>query len=82
MWKNINNGKQYIGSAVDLTNRLTFYFSAKAMKNKLKNSQSYIYNALLKHGHSNFSLTILEYCSKKKMYRKRILLSVLFFAWI
>jgi len=22
MWKNINNGKKYIGSAVDLTNRL------------------------------------------------------------
>jgi group I intron endonuclease len=33
------------------------------MENKLKNSKSYIYNALLKHGHSNLSLTILEYCS-------------------
>jgi len=36
------------------------------MKNASKNSQSYIYNALLKHGHSNFSLTILEYCSPDK----------------
>jgi hypothetical protein len=33
------------------------------MENSLKNSKSYIYNALLKYGHSNFSLTILEYCS-------------------
>jgi hypothetical protein len=36
------------------------------MENKLKNSQSHIYSALLKHGHSNFSLTILEYCDKEK----------------
>jgi group I intron endonuclease len=36
------------------------------MENSLKNSKSYIYNALLKHGRSNFSLTILEYCDKEK----------------
>src|SRR5436853_5920068 len=36
MWINNNNGKQYIGSAVDLSNRLSFYFSCKAMKNNLK----------------------------------------------
>jgi len=33
MWKNNNNGKQYIGSAVDLYYRLSFYFSCKAIKN-------------------------------------------------
>ena len=60
MWKNIINGKQYIGSAVDLSNRLSFYYSAKAMKNCLQNSKSSIYNAILKYGHSNFSLTIIE----------------------
>jgi group I intron endonuclease len=32
------------------------------MENYLKNSKSHIYSALLKHGHSNFSLIILEYC--------------------
>ena len=37
-----------------------------AMVNSLKNSQSHIYNAILKHGHSNFSLTILEYCFPDK----------------
>jgi len=63
LWTNLINGKCYIGSAIDLSDRLKFYFSTKAMENSLKNSQSYIYNALLKYGHSNFSLTILEYCS-------------------
>jgi group I intron endonuclease len=36
------------------------------MENYLKNRQSYIYNAILKHGHENLSLTILEYCDKEK----------------
>jgi len=66
VWKNINNGKQYIGSAIDLSDRLSFYYSNKAMENYLKNYKSYIYSALLKHGYSNFSLTILEYCSPEQ----------------
>ena len=33
MWENLPNGKRYIGSAVDLYFRLSFYFSCKAMKN-------------------------------------------------
>jgi group I intron endonuclease len=36
------------------------------MKNSLKNNQSYIYNAILKYGHSNFSLTIIEYCEPEQ----------------
>jgi group I intron endonuclease len=32
------------------------------MKNKLSQGSSAIYSALLKHGYSNFSLDILEYC--------------------
>src|SRR5437588_2715348 len=66
MWKNIINDKQYIGSAIDLSNRIKFYYSFSAMENYLKNFKSSIYNAILKHGHSNFSLTILEYCSHDK----------------
>jgi len=66
MWKNSNNGKCYIGSAVDLSNRLLFYYSFKAIENSLKKSQSHIYKAILKHGHGNFSLTILEYCSPEQ----------------
>jgi hypothetical protein len=36
------------------------------MVNKLKKIQSYKYNALLKNGHENLSLTILEYCSPEQ----------------
>jgi len=32
----------------------------------LKKNQSSIYNAILKHGHSNFELTIIEYCSPEQ----------------
>jgi len=66
MWKNIVNGKQYIGSAVDLSNRLSKYYSTAYMEDALKRSNSHIYRALLKYGYSNFSLTILEYCNKEK----------------
>jgi hypothetical protein len=46
------------------------------MKNYLKNNQSHIYNALLKHGHSNFSrlprwlrprVEIIEYCEPSEL---------------
>jgi group I intron endonuclease len=66
MWRNLINGKCYIGSSVNLYNRLSLYYSKLFMENYLKNSKSYIYNALLKHGHENLSLTILEYCDKEK----------------
>ena len=66
MWTNSKNGKCYIGSAVDLYFRLSFYYSCKTMENYLKKNKSHIYNAILKDGHSNFSLTILEYCSSEQ----------------
>jgi len=66
MWKNLINDKQYIGSAVDLSNRLSSDSSTTSMENTLKRGNSHIYRALLKHGHDNFSLTILEYCDKEK----------------
>jgi group I intron endonuclease len=66
MWKNLINDKQYIGSAIDLSNRLSFYYSTTYMENALTRSNSHIYRALLKNGYSNFSLTILEYCSPEQ----------------
>jgi len=36
------------------------------MESLLKRSKSYICSALLKHGLSNFSLEIMEYCSPSK----------------
>jgi hypothetical protein len=62
MWKNNLNNKRYIGSAIDLSNRLSKYYYNTILKNILKRSNSHICRALLKNGHSNFSVTILEYC--------------------
>jgi len=40
MWTNIINDKRYIGSAMDLSNRLKVYYSFKSMEYSLQNSQS------------------------------------------
>jgi group I intron endonuclease len=57
-WTHLESGKIYIGSAVDLSLRLRDYFN-KSFLNRNKNM--YIYNALLHHGYSAFSLSIIEY---------------------
>jgi len=66
MWKNNINDKQYIGSAVDLSKRLSNYYSTTYMEDALKISNSHIYRALLKNGYENFSITILEYCEPEQ----------------
>jgi len=58
-WTNKLNGKSYIGSSVNLSNRLKQYYGKRLLKCKYI---SLIYQALLKYGHSNFTLEILEYC--------------------
>jgi len=65
-WTNLNNGKCYIGSAINLSKRLYYYYSTTYMENTLKIGNSHIYSALFKHGHENFQLTILEYCEPEK----------------
>jgi len=65
-WKNKINGKQYIGSSINLSKRLQFYYSNSSRKALLKRSQSHVCSALLKHGTCNFSLEILEYCEPEK----------------
>lgn len=64
LWTNTLNGKSYVGSAVDLKNRLKNYYSLKLMGTKIKLGQSAIYSGILKYGHSNFKLEILEYCER------------------
>ena len=66
MWKNIINDKQYIGSAIDLSKRLSFDYSTAYMEDALTRSNSHIYRALLKNGYENFSITILEYCEPEQ----------------
>jgi group I intron endonuclease len=68
--ENLKNGKQYVGSGVDLKARLSFYYSNSGLDGALTRGKSYIYSAILKHGLENFSLTILEYCDKEKCREK------------
>jgi excinuclease UvrABC nuclease subunit len=42
MFKNLINDKHYIGSAVDLSNRLSNYYSTTYMEDALKRSRSHI----------------------------------------
>lgn len=58
MWTHIESGKRYVGSAYDLSKRLSNYFS-KAYLEGIKTS--YICNALKSYQHSAFSLAIIEY---------------------
>jgi group I intron endonuclease len=57
-WVNNLNGYTYVGSAVNLEIRLRSYYSIK----QLKINSRPVKHALLKYGHSNFTLEILEYC--------------------
>jgi excinuclease UvrABC nuclease subunit len=63
-WTNLVTGKSYIGSAVNLTERLKQYFSPKYLDRVLSRSRSLICSSLLKYGYANFNLEILEYCNK------------------
>jgi group I intron endonuclease len=70
MWKNNITGARYVGSALDLSRRFTAYYSLKSLISRVSKSNSIIYNALLKYGHSNFSLEILEYCDKAEVIKR------------
>jgi hypothetical protein len=56
-WVNNITGKSYIGSSLSLDRRILSYFRPSY----LKSTNTIIAKALLKYGHSNFTLEILEY---------------------
>jgi group I intron endonuclease len=59
------NGKQYIGSAFDLSKRIAnYYFPSRLIDNR------YISNSILKYGHNNFVLVILEILGKSEFQSK------------
>jgi len=66
-WKNLQNGKRYVGSALDFSNRLLFYYSPSKINSALQQGKSYICSAIIKYGLNNFSLEILEYCEPDKL---------------
>ena len=63
MWFNKVTGKVYVGSSVNGSKRLSGYYQPSILKKKIV-----IYNSILKHGHANFSLAILEICSDNSDY--------------
>ena len=60
LWTNKINGKRYVGSSVDLSNRFRKYLNISYLK--YFEDIMMIYRALLAHGFDNFTLEILEYC--------------------
>ncbi len=64
LWTHKESGKVYIGSSANLSVRFRFYYSISYLT-RYKNS--YINSALLFHGYSAFSLTILEYINIKDL---------------
>jgi group I intron endonuclease len=56
-----------VGSSSNLVNRFYGYFNLKYL---VKQSNSLICKSLLKHGHSAFSLEILEYCEPSEVIAK------------
>ncbi len=59
-WTNIESGKKYVGSSIDLYRRFMQYYNIKYITRTAESSL--ICRALLKYGYSKFKLEILEYC--------------------
>lgn len=66
-WYNISNKKLYIGSSINITNRLYCYFSYKYLENEILKSQSLIYRSILKYDYIHFDLIILKYCNTNEL---------------
>lgn len=71
MWFNTITGKVYVGSGINGYKRLRSYYQLSVL-----NQKTVIYKSILKYGHENFSLIILEICGdtnavSKESYLKR-----------
>lgn len=60
------NGHSYVGSSINLSSRMRNYLNTSFLKSK-QNINMPIIKALLKYGHSNFSLWILEHVEAKEL---------------
>lgn len=64
LFTNIQTGKSYVGSSYNLSERLRLYFSLDYLEKK---TNMHINRALLLHGYSSFSLSILDYIEIDKL---------------
>lgn len=69
-WVNNVNDKCYVGSSIYLYKRLSKYYSINFLTEEVSRGSSTIYKALLKYGHSNFRLDIIEYCNKEFLIKR------------
>jgi group I intron endonuclease len=58
-----------VGSSISLGNTFSVYYSLSTLKREA-NGSIIIYRALLKHGYSNFSLDIIEYCEPSLLIKR------------
>ena len=65
-WENKISGEFYIGSAVDLSKRMSEYYRESYVTHPSR-GKSIICFALVKYGYNNFSLSILEYCDRTEV---------------
>ena len=67
-WTNLINGNRYVGSSVNLTRRFSWYYNLTTLVKHKK--VSLMSKALLKYGHSEFRLDILEYCDSNEVLKR------------
>lgn len=65
-WENKISGEYYIGSAIDLSKRMSEYYRESYITHPSR-GKSIICYALVKYGYKNFSLSILEYCNRTEV---------------
>ena len=74
IWTHIKSGKIYIGSAVNLSLRLSYYLKKSYLE---RNKNIYIYSAIRNHGYPAFYLSILEYINISNMFKEEARLLIL-----
>ena len=64
LWTNNITKKCYVGRSINLKSRFNYYFNSKML---VEAKHSLICRALLKYGHDNFTLEIIEYTTEEEI---------------
>jgi excinuclease UvrABC nuclease subunit len=66
---NLTNGKFYVGSSINLANRISYYLSSAFLEHPIYQKMPII-RALLKYGQDNFAVFIVEYTLPSLLYER------------